>query len=79
VYDLLNQNKSITRTVDQNSIVDTRTQVLTRYFLISFTYNLRKFGGQQQGSPNNNNPMRQMFRGGGMGGEMRGMMRPPNQ
>ena len=76
VYDLLNQNKSITRTVDQNSIVDTRTQVLTRYFLISFTYNLRRFGSQpQQGNPNN--PMRQMFRGGGMG-EMRGM-RPPNQ
>ncbi|MCW3082212.1 outer membrane beta-barrel protein [Segetibacter sp.] len=75
VYDLLNQNKSITRTVDQNSIVDTRTQVLTRYFLISFTYNLRRFGAQPPG--NGNNPMRQMFRGGGMG-EMRGM-RPPNE
>jgi hypothetical protein len=48
VYDLLNQNKSITRTVDQNSIVDTRTQVLTRYFLLSFTYNLRRFNGAQQ-------------------------------
>ncbi|MDQ6812621.1 MAG: outer membrane beta-barrel family protein, partial [Bacteroidota bacterium] len=77
VYDLLNQNKSITRTVDQNSIVDTRTQVLTRYFLISFTYNLRRFGAPQQGN-GNNNPMRQMFRGGGMG-EMRGGMRPPNE
>jgi hypothetical protein len=49
VYDLLNQNKSITRTVDQNSIVDTRTQVLTQYFLLSFTYNLRRFNGQRQG------------------------------
>lgn len=60
VYDLLNQNKSITRTVDQNSIVDTRTQVLTRYFLLSFTYNLRRFNGQQQG-PQQRDP--NMFRG----------------
>lgn len=71
VYDLLNENKSITRTVNQNSIVDQRTQVLTRYFLLSFTYNLRRFGAQPQ--QNDNNPMRQMFRGGG------GMnMRPRN-
>ncbi|MGI8636090.1 MAG: outer membrane beta-barrel protein, partial [Segetibacter sp.] len=76
IYDLLNQNKSITRTVDQNSIVDTRTQVLTRYFLISFTYNLRKFGAAPQN--NINNPMRQMFRGGGTG-EMRGGMRSHNE
>lgn len=75
VYDLLNQNKSITRTVDQNSIVDTRTQVLTRYFLISFTYNLRRFGAAPAG--NGDNPMRQ-FRGGGMRGMGEGM-RPPGQ
>lgn len=62
VYDLLNQNKSITRTVDQNSIVDTRTQVLTRYFLLSFTYNLRSFkGGPQQN--NRMRDMKDMFRG----------------
>jgi hypothetical protein len=60
VYDLLNQNKSITRTVDQNSIVDTRTQVLTRYFLLSFTYNLRRFNGAQ---PQNNRGRDNMFRG----------------
>jgi hypothetical protein len=64
VYDLLNQNKSITRTVDQNSIVDTRTQVLTRYFLLSFTYNLRKFGAQ----PQNNNRMNMFRNRGGMEG-----------
>jgi hypothetical protein len=60
VYDLLNQNKSITRTVDQNSIVDTRTRVLTRYFLLSFTYNLRRFNGAQQ---QNNRSKDNMFRG----------------
>jgi hypothetical protein len=74
VYDILNQNRSITRTVDQNSIIDTRTQVLTRYFLLSFTYNLRRFNGpqgqQQRGPMNNTFRMREGFGGpgGGPGG-----------
>jgi hypothetical protein len=59
VFDLLNQNKSITRTVEQNFIEDIRSDVLKRYFMLTFTYNLRKFGGQQQG-----NPMMNMMRGG---------------
>lgn len=60
VFDLLNENKSITRTVQQNYIQDTRTQVLTRYLMLTFTYNLRKFGGkgQQQMPP----IMKGMFR-----------------
>lgn len=58
VFDLLNQNKSITRNVEQNYIEDVRSDVLKRYFMLTFTYNLRKFGGQQQ----SNNPM-QMMRG----------------
>ncbi|WP_207497267.1 outer membrane beta-barrel protein [Aridibaculum aurantiacum] len=51
VFDLLNQNKSITRNVNQNYIEDVRTQVLQRYFMLSFTYNLRAFKGQQQQTP----------------------------
>ncbi|MCZ2223909.1 MAG: outer membrane beta-barrel protein [Chitinophagales bacterium] len=62
VFDLLNQNKSITRTVEQNFIQDTRTTVLTQYFMLTFTYNFRSFAGKGQQMP----PfMRGMFKGGG--------------
>lgn len=63
VFDMLNQNQSITRTVEQNYIEDRRTQVLTRYLMLTFTYNLRKFAGkgQQQMPPF----MKGMFRGNG--------------
>jgi hypothetical protein len=43
VFDILNQNISIQRNVSENYIQDVQTKVLTRYFLLSFTYNLRNF------------------------------------
>jgi hypothetical protein len=48
VFDLLNQNVSITRNVTENYIQDVQTKVLTRYFMLTFTYNLRSFSSQQQ-------------------------------
>ncbi|MGA1277942.1 MAG: outer membrane beta-barrel protein [Candidatus Kapaibacteriota bacterium] len=44
VYDALNQNQSINRAVQANYIEDSQTNVLQRYFLLNFTYNLRAFG-----------------------------------
>ena len=48
VYDLLNQNVSISRTVADTYIQDVQTRVLTRYFLLTFTYNLRNNSKSQQ-------------------------------
>jgi hypothetical protein len=44
-YDLFKQNTNITRTVNANAIVDSRTNRLTRYFMLTFTYRLQKFAG----------------------------------
>ncbi|MGY2132968.1 outer membrane beta-barrel protein [Hymenobacter sp. HD11105] len=43
-YDLLKQNRSVVRNVTDIYIEDVRSRVLTRYFILSFTYNLRQFG-----------------------------------
>jgi hypothetical protein len=48
VYDLLNQNVAIQRTVNENYVQDIQTKTLTRYVLLTFTYNLRSFQGSQQ-------------------------------
>lgn len=49
VYDLLNQNISVSRVVRENYIQDTESIILKRYFLLTFTYNIRNFGGKVGG------------------------------
>ena len=44
VFDLLKQNQSISRNVEETYIEDVQTQVLQQYFMLTFTYNLRNFG-----------------------------------
>lgn len=44
-YDLLNKNTDINRSFNERYIQDTQNNALQRYFLLSFTYNLRHFAG----------------------------------
>ena len=46
VFDALNRNNAVNRTTGSFYVEDTRTQVLQRYALLTFTYNLRSFGGR---------------------------------
>jgi hypothetical protein len=48
VFDLLNQNKAITRSIGDNYFEDNRTNVIKRYFLLSFTYNINRMAGRNQ-------------------------------
>lgn len=45
-YDILDENKSLNRNVTDTYIEDSNTQVLQQYFMLAFTYNLRKFNGK---------------------------------
>ena len=43
VFDLLNQNNSISRTISDVAITDVFTNVLTRYGMLTFTYIIGNF------------------------------------
>ncbi len=66
VFDVLNQNTSVNKTVSLNQVSDSRTTTLTRYAMLTFTYNLNNFAGPK------NRRMPGVFpgrnRGGGGGG-----------
>ena len=66
VFDLLKQNRSITRNVTPSYIQDVNNQVLQQYFMLTFTYKLKTFG---KGKPTNDNGRERDFRRfGGPGG-----------
>ncbi len=53
VFDLLNRNISVYRYTTENSIFDSQTTTLQRYFMLSFIYNIRtlvpgKIGGKER-------------------------------
>ncbi len=50
VFDLLKQNKSISRTVTETYVEDVQSQVLRQYFMVTFSYKLKNFG---KAKPNN--------------------------
>lgn len=44
-YDLLNENTSVSRSVVNNTIIDTRTYQLGRYFMLNLVFRFSKFKG----------------------------------
>ncbi len=44
VFDALSKNNAINRSTGSGYVEDSMTQVLQRYFMLTFTYNLRAFG-----------------------------------
>lgn len=45
-FDMLKQNKAINRTTQDTYIEDSRSNVLTQYFMVTLKYSLNKFGGK---------------------------------
>ena len=78
VYDLLKQNNSIQRNIYPTYIEDVETRTLQRFFMLTFTYTIRKYtpaSDQQPGNRNNENRRNGDFnpgnRGFGPGGNPR--------
>ncbi|MDW7695177.1 TonB-dependent receptor [Flammeovirgaceae bacterium SG7u.111] len=68
VFDLLNQNTSIQRNVNDAYIEDVQTNVLQRYLMLTFTYRIRHFGtasNRSQQRPDFERGGRPPFDGGG--------------
>lgn len=48
VYDLLKQNDGINRIVGENYYEDLRANVVPRFYMLTISYNLNKFGGRKE-------------------------------
>jgi hypothetical protein len=59
VFDLFDQNRNISRNVNENMITDTRINALNRYFMLTATYNFKKF--KSGGDRDEQNPMFRMM------------------
>ncbi|HEY1039881.1 MAG TPA: TonB-dependent receptor [Bacteroidia bacterium] len=49
VYDILNQNRSVSRSITETYTEDNRTQTLNRYLMFTLTYTFKKFKGNAMG------------------------------
>jgi len=70
----LGQNQGFRQTVTAEYFEEVQSQVLQRYYMLTFTYNIRKFGqGSSEPAPRERDPNRQFENGGPPrgGGRMR--------
>ncbi|GEO06589.1 collagen-binding protein [Adhaeribacter aerolatus] len=51
VYDALRQNQGFQQNVNNNYLQETQSVVLQRYLMLTFTYNIRKFGNGSGNAP----------------------------
>lgn len=51
VFDALKKNNSISRTVTESYIEDKTTQILTRFYMLTFTYSIRNFKSSKAVKP----------------------------
>lgn len=76
VFDLLKQNQSVSRSIAAGGVItDSHSQVLTQYFMLTFSYKLRNFGKAKSNSRNED--MRREWRDGQPPGGMPGGGGPP--
>nr|WP_288835282.1 outer membrane beta-barrel protein [uncultured Flavobacterium sp.] len=64
IYDVLNQNQSITRNISSSAITDSENTVLRRYAMFSLTYKIQNFSGMKNPPGRRNRNMEGMDRGG---------------
>jgi hypothetical protein len=48
IYDILKQNNGINRIIGENYYEDVRSNVVPRFFMVTGSYNLNRFGGNKQ-------------------------------
>ena len=68
VFDLLNQNQGIRQVVTADYFEQVESLALQRYFMLTFTYNIRKFGTGSSNAPETPERERGRFGPGGNGG-----------
>lgn len=79
-FDILRQQLNIRQSVGDNSVSFTKYNTLTSYFMVSFSYRIRSFGGSSaRGDGMGFGREGGGMRGGGGGGGMRGGGGPPMQ